>query len=290
MIRPTTGNLKAKPPTDTTGLRYLVLHTTGHSMLGRGDDRRSILLHDVGLYRHPTKADVNILIIILNQGKMNTAGRLEYGGVVRHRDVHLCPVMAVAMWLFWRWQVLSVPTPCFTPTRDTQGRVTHLPWFDEYLVPGHHKTTQLMNPKTGLSYETMRSEADKAMSSIEHPVQSRKKTHIERSSGVTLAELSGVDYRDLEKLGHWANDVMSKTYLTGLPMKAVFKIAGWSETGDMAELHRAKYQFPDSLRRELFPFLEEARSVAQQNGLEAGFCSPFLDLLEWLRCQLAFVI
>ena len=48
------------------------------------------------------------LVVVMNQGKTNQHGRMEYGAALRHRDPKACLVGALAFWLFWRWQVEGI--------------------------------------------------------------------------------------------------------------------------------------------------------------------------------------
>jgi hypothetical protein len=52
-----------------------------------------------------------VAVAILDQGKTNQFGRIEYGGCVRARDVEVCPVGALALHLFWRFQIAHEPFP-----------------------------------------------------------------------------------------------------------------------------------------------------------------------------------
>ncbi|KJZ68003.1 hypothetical protein HIM_12609 [Hirsutella minnesotensis 3608] len=46
------------------------------------------------------------LVVVMNCGKTNQHGRMEYGSALRHRDPRSCLVGALAFWFLWRWQVL----------------------------------------------------------------------------------------------------------------------------------------------------------------------------------------
>jgi hypothetical protein len=45
----------------------------------------------------------------MNKGKANQTGRIEYGAALRRKGYLLCPVGAVAFYLFWRWQMEKEP-------------------------------------------------------------------------------------------------------------------------------------------------------------------------------------
>ena len=44
----------------------------------------------------------HVMIMIMNNGKMNALGRLEYGAVMRHRNPLLCTINHTAFYLFYR--------------------------------------------------------------------------------------------------------------------------------------------------------------------------------------------
>jgi hypothetical protein len=46
---------------------------------------------------------------VMDHGKMNQAGRIEYGGVIRHRDASMCPVGALELYFFWRFSCAAKP-------------------------------------------------------------------------------------------------------------------------------------------------------------------------------------
>lgn len=42
------------------------------------------------------------VLLILQHGKTNKHGRMEYGAFIRNKDVEVCPVGILAFYLFWR--------------------------------------------------------------------------------------------------------------------------------------------------------------------------------------------
>jgi len=51
------------------------------------------------------------MIMIIDNGKMNLLGRLEYGAVMRHRNPLLCTMGYTAFYLFYRWNIAGENPP-----------------------------------------------------------------------------------------------------------------------------------------------------------------------------------
>jgi hypothetical protein len=73
------------------------------------------------------------MIVIMDNGKMNTLGKIGYGAVMGHRNPLLCTVGRTvgrtvghtAFYLFYRWNIAGEPPPYF--------RRRQL-WYDLYLT------------------------------------------------------------------------------------------------------------------------------------------------------------
>lgn len=87
------------------GLRDRTMAALSHYGLLRGEDARGIQLPDV---QHlpmdhregPTACD--IMVILLLDGKTNQKGNTQYMGAMRNKAWDVCPIGAMAMWLFYR--------------------------------------------------------------------------------------------------------------------------------------------------------------------------------------------
>lgn len=75
-------------------------------------------------------------MVIMDQGKINQFGRIEYGGCIRHRDVELCLVGALALYLFGRFHIIGEVFP------DMKARQN---WYDTHLI-------DRKDPKREISY------------------------------------------------------------------------------------------------------------------------------------------
>lgn len=83
----------------------------GNHMLLRQSNRLPMELPDCFRLELPNEGQKSrefptyALVIVMNQGKTNQHGRMEYGAALRHRDVRSCLIGALAFYFFWRWQV-----------------------------------------------------------------------------------------------------------------------------------------------------------------------------------------
>ena len=111
-----------------------------HNMLLRGESRRQLQFPDLFTVSLPNEGPTPCwpMIMIMNNGKTNQFGRLEYMGVMRHKDPLLCTMSQAAFYLFFRWQILHEPPPQFW-SRPL--------WYNSHLLKGRDVTNTL-------SYET----------------------------------------------------------------------------------------------------------------------------------------
>ncbi|KAM4067701.1 centromere DNA-binding protein complex CBF3 subunit [Hirsutella rhossiliensis] len=83
----------------------------GNHMLLRSGNRLPMELADcfpLDLPNEGFKAQgytTKALVVVMNCGRTNQHGRMEYGSPFRHRYPRSCLIGALAFWLFWRWQV-----------------------------------------------------------------------------------------------------------------------------------------------------------------------------------------
>ncbi|KAF4044139.1 Centromere DNA-binding protein complex CBF3 subunit [Phytophthora infestans] len=123
---------------------------------------------------------------------MNPFGRIKYGGCIRHRDVILSPIGALAIYLFWRFHVVGETFPDMR-VRSSSGLKTAL----------------------------------KACG-----VTSKKVTHIRRTSSCVIAEANGAFEASIRRGRRWNNEKMEGCYLTTLPRVVVRGLAGFNANGE----------------------------------------------------------
>ena len=94
-----------------TALDFLM----GHMMLLRGENRRHVQLADLFplTLKNEGPSRCTALIMILDNSKVNKTGRIEYRGVVRHKNILLCVISQLAFYLFFRWNLVRESPPCF---------------------------------------------------------------------------------------------------------------------------------------------------------------------------------
>ena len=87
-------------------LRTVVDLLFGHSMLLRGESRRMAELPDLFTIRLPHAGTTPCwaMLLIMDNGKTNHFGKLQYGTVVRNKDPYLCLMGQLAFYLFYRWK------------------------------------------------------------------------------------------------------------------------------------------------------------------------------------------
>ncbi|KAF2178737.1 hypothetical protein K469DRAFT_802592, partial [Zopfia rhizophila CBS 207.26] len=179
-------------------LRTAVDFLLAHNMLLRSESRLEAELPDFFTVPLPDKGPTPCypMIMIMDNGKMNPLGRLEYGAVMRHQNPLLCTMGHVAFYIFYRWNVAGEPPPCF--------RRREL-WYNLHLIKGEHAA---MN----MAYDTQLDWINRMFT--EANVTSLKKTHAGRSQGAKHAELKGVNEGQIRRAGRWNNDVLTSCYLT----------------------------------------------------------------------------
>lgn len=74
------------------------------------------------------------MVMIMDNGKMNQQGRLEYDAVMRHRNPLLCTMAHTAFYLFYRWNIAGEAPPCFRRCQQ---------WYDVHLVKGEHAAKRI---------------------------------------------------------------------------------------------------------------------------------------------------
>lgn len=105
------------------------------------------------------------MVLIMDNGKTNQQGRLEYGAVMRHRNPLLCTMAHTAFYLFYRWNISGETPPCFRQRRL---------WYDLHLIKGE-------NAAKKMSYDSQLDWIKRMFRGAN--VASLKKTHDEGTTG-----------------------------------------------------------------------------------------------------------
>jgi hypothetical protein len=75
-------------------------------------------------------------VLISDQGKTNTTGRIDEQGAFRHRKPELCPIGGLGLYLFSLYHVLEKPKPDFAPDYSRGGALGYRSWYRIFLFPG----------------------------------------------------------------------------------------------------------------------------------------------------------
>lgn len=211
-------------------------------MLLRGESRRQLQFPDLFTLSLPNEGPTPCwpMIMIMNNGKTNQFGRLQYMGVMRHQDPLLCTMSQAAFYLFYRWQIVGESPPQFRSRPQ---------WYNFHFFKGSDR-------EKPISYEIQLKWANEVYEAIN--LFTNKKTHAGRAQGSKQAELEGVEENQIRRAGQWNQDALTNCYLTHLPRKFLRSMAGFQPDAiGNYYLPRAKIQPPDSLVRALWPWIDQ---------------------------------
>lgn len=258
-------------------LRTQVDFLLGNSMLLRLSNRLPLELADLFLMPLPKEGpsgDGWCMVAVMDQGKTNQHGRLEYGAVLRHRNYQSCLIGALAAYFFWRWHLSGEPFPCFRRSQD---------WYNTKVLKRDNP-----NLDKKLSDSTANSWTRRLYTLS--GIQGSKVSHMPRSSGARIAEANNVPEAQIRRGGRWNSDQMTGCYLTDLPRQFMRGAADFEP--DYASSYfvpRETIKPPSSLRRQVWPQLDRwrqahlnlpgATDVVEPNLAAGGF----LELLDKLR-------
>ncbi|KAJ5085702.1 short-chain dehydrogenase [Penicillium argentinense] len=192
-------------------LRTAVDFLFSHNMLLLGESRRQLQFPDLFTISLPNEGPTPCwpMIMIMNNGKTNQFGRLQYMGVMRHQDPLLCTMSQAAIYLFYRWQIVGESPPRFRSQPE---------WYNFHFFKGSDR-------EKPISYEIQLKWANEVYKAIN--LSTDKKTHAGRAQGSKQAELEGVEENQIRRAGQWNQDALTKCYLTHLPRKFLRSMAGF---------------------------------------------------------------
>jgi Centromere DNA-binding protein complex CBF3 subunit, domain 2 len=110
-------------------LRTAVDFLFSHNILLRGESRRHAELADLFTIslKNEGPTPCPAMILIMDNGKMNPYGRLEYGGIIRHKNPLFCTLSHTAFYLFYRWNCVREEPPRFQRRQQ---------WYNIHLIRG----------------------------------------------------------------------------------------------------------------------------------------------------------
>ncbi|POM71737.1 Hypothetical protein PHPALM_11653 [Phytophthora palmivora] len=247
-------------------LRSRMSHFLCHSCLLRGESARNLELPDLVsvVLENEGFTECRALVMVMGQGKTNQYGRREFGSCIRHTNVEVCPIGALALYFFFRWCVQMESIPDFLQPQK---------WYDVKVLRSGKDAT------TAMSYRAHYDATVKAFTSLK--MYSKAKTHAARGSGSRMAELAGATDSQIRRLGRWNASAMEGCYLTALPREAMRSLAGFPPDRRTFCLDRASLSLPENLQREIF--VENYMSAYMQQSAPHIATGGFLNLLLYLR-------
>ncbi|KAE8181731.1 hypothetical protein CF336_g8816, partial [Tilletia laevis] len=219
------------------GLRDRLAFLISHYALLRGDNARKLELADLHHLELEGEGPSSCfaVVLLLANGKTNQAGRVEYGSFMRNRDVQLCPVGALALYLFSRFHHSAEAFPDLSQSSL---------WYDMKVIKAPKSSTDPIGDEThGKALDA----AFKACG-----VLTTAKTHAARKSGAQLAEAKGAPEASVRRAGRWNQTTMETCYLTRLPRPVLRVHAGFHADGGSYFLRR-DVPPPQELLERVFP-------------------------------------
>ena len=195
---------------------------------------------------------------------------------MRHKDVRICPVGALAFMLGFR----------FAQTREFESFTAeqwldNSSWFDVKLLVDASRSTNRCDPMKNNSY----SDAIKSVL-MSLSIPSTHFVHLGRVVGPKILETKEVDSEEIRRLGNWDPKIQESCYSTKLPMTAMRAMAGYTTASGMYYNPRTVVHPPEELLLETpFAFSISAcgvleRAVAESDSFYTALC--FLRLMKRL--------
>ena len=174
-------------------------------------DFRGLTLDRGGNDLHP----IFVLIMSIPFGKTNYGG-IRYGRSMRHRNVKLCAVGSVSLYLMYRINYTNE-----LADMTLEDWLDNKKWFDiKFLsdVNGEDNTKQLQND----SYT-------KRIKIILKNLQlsCNKLLHLGRGLGAKILDFLEEGKEEKRSMGQWSPDVVDNSYSSKLPMGPMRKLAGY---------------------------------------------------------------
>ncbi|KAJ5449533.1 short-chain dehydrogenase [Penicillium daleae] len=163
-----------KPQAQESYLRTAVDFLFSHNMLLRGESCRRLQFPDLFTISLPNEGSTPCwpMIMIMNNGKTNQFGRLQYMGVMRHQDPLLCTMSQAAFYLLYRWQIVGESPPQFRSRPQ---------WYNFHFFKGSDR-------EKPISYEIQLKWANEVYNAIN--LSTDKKTHAGRRQPNCFSESS----------------------------------------------------------------------------------------------------
>ncbi|KAL2141917.1 hypothetical protein VTI28DRAFT_1802 [Corynascus sepedonium] len=260
-----------------SGFRTNVDFLFGNHMLLRSTNRLALELADCFCLELPKEgpktsgersSPTKVLVVLMNQGKTNQHGQVEYGSCLRHRDPEACLVGQLAFWLFFRWQAekrAAEPFPDFSRPEC---------WYQIKVL-----RRSKANYTGQLSYATAHKWTSDFYSMC--GIKTSKATHAPRVTAAQNANMAGVSDAQIRRAGRWENGgQMTGCYITTLPFEYMRATADFEPTwAGSYHVPRATVQPEPWLRSQIWPQLDRWRDFEADDKATGAV----IELLNWLR-------
>jgi hypothetical protein len=237
----------------------------------------SDLFHIVKPDEGPSGHDALIFVLQIHRGKQNKNGNVVWGRSMRHADVSLCSIGALAFYLVMRFFV----------TGETIDITDNKSWFNRKLLVRPHKNADLNAEMSYTHYGKVLDAIGKLLDII-----IAKFKHFGRLYGQMDGELKDMETADLDAVGNWALDNRKKHYSLKIPFRGLRVLAGHPSTCGCAYWARGVCDMSDlmengkPLEEMIFPFLEKMKAdlkATRELNVEHTTAAGFIGLLTQLR-------
>lgn len=196
-----------------TGCRDRLCFLLSHSMLCRSQTALGLQFADLFSLTIDNQgvSECVSLVATITFGKTNQHGKIEYGSSVRHKEVELCSIGALALYLFTRFHYENEDFPDFTERKN---------WYEIAVFKGD-------DPKTPISYKAQYNAYIDAFKSV--GIHTSKVTHANRKSALNMIAQDNVSGDQQRMVGRWGTDRMVGCYMSTLPVEAMKSLAGFPQ-------------------------------------------------------------
>jgi len=227
----------------------------------------------------PDPYPIHMLIMAICQGKTNQDRKL-FGRAMRHRQVEMCPLGALALYLWYRLDVRGEWADARPDFLDNHA------WFFIKLLVSSTSNEVLEE----LDIKTYADAIQEAMDAV--GVSCNHRAHFGRKVMPILLEMCEVLSDLIKNIGLWCRDVQEKHYAASMPLQAMRVAAGHKI--ERGSVFYKRGQKPISacaqrLRKLIFPWLDHERArvhAFNQQGPRMNTkptASGFLGMLDNLR-------
>ena len=219
----------------------------------------------------------HILVLQIATGKINRDKKL-YGRAVRHKNVNLCAVGALALYLYFRFQ--------HTGEMDDPPDFTDNPkwFFRKLLISGSCAPEDMERPMNMRLYSNGIKGALKRCG-----LPTNIQIHIGRKVGPTILEWEEISKPFIDALGNWNQTQQEESYSACLPMLPIRVAGGYNSQKGSGFCKRQTMPSTPAFERlasQVFPFVDDSLQKCRDSPKDCWTAIRFLTLLKHLRAVL----